>query len=82
MTLLLISDIELILDVSSCYLEYVQDLVLLESIQRLWTKQVYNMSYLSYADKNSQLLFLFPVKGKLLHADILQCFKIFHSPSP
>ena len=59
---------------------YVQDLKLLESVQRRWTKRISGMQSLSYGDR-LRALNLYSVQGRLLRADLIQCWKIFHGKS-
>ena len=59
---------------------YVQDLRALEKVQRRWTKQIDGMHDLSYADRLRSLN-LYSVQGRLVHAELLQCWKMFHGKS-
>ena len=59
---------------------YVQDLKRLESVQRLWTRNVIGLRNMEYGDRLKELD-LFSVKGRLLRADIIKCWKIFHGHS-
>ena len=59
---------------------YVGDLKLLESVQRSWTKQVDGLSELDYSQRLS-ILNLYSVQGRLLRADLIKCWKIFHKQS-
>ena len=56
---------------------YQGDLRLLESVQRRWTKNIDGMEELSYANR-LEALNLYSIKGRLLRADLLKCWKIFH----
>ena len=49
----------------------------LEGVQRRWTKEIDLMHDLSYADRLRSLN-LYSVQGRLVHADLLQCWKMFH----
>ena len=60
---------------------YVTDLKLLESVQRQWTKRIQSLENMSYAQRLMDLD-LFSVKGRLLRADLIKCWKIFHGLSP
>ena len=60
---------------------FVGDSKLLESVLRRWTKKVWGMEHLSYADRLRGLN-LYSVKGRLLRADLIKCFKIFNRLSP
>ena len=83
MTTLFMSDVRPLLDFASPVwnTRFSGDLSLLESVQRRWTKQVYNLSSLSYEDRLASLN-LFSIKGRLLRSDLIQCYKIFHNLSP
>lgn len=67
---------------SSCawFTEYVGDLKLLESTQRSWTKRIQGMENLSYGQR-LEYLNLYSVKGRILRADIIKYWKIFHNLS-
>ena len=56
---------------------YLEDLRLLERIQRKWTKEITGFKDLSYSERLSKLN-LFSVKGRLLRADLILAWKIFH----
>ena len=56
---------------------YLGDLKLLESVQRGWTKKIWGLEDMSYECRLRHLN-LFSVKGRLLRADIIKCWKIFH----
>jgi len=73
------SHIRPILEYCSCVwsTEYVGDLRVLEAVQRRWTKQVLNMASLDYRERLRALKY-FSVQGRLLRADMTQCWKIFH----
>ena len=59
---------------------YLGDLRLLESVQHRWTKQIDDLQDSSYADR-LQVLNLYSVQGRLLRADLIKCWKIFHGHS-
>ena len=59
---------------------YIEDMKLLESIQRRWTKAIDGLSELSYAERLAHLD-LFSVQGRLVRADLILCWKIFHGLS-
>ena len=82
MLFLLITHIRPIIEYCSCVWNtgYQGDLRLLESVQRRWTKQISSVNSLEYADR-LRTLKLFSVKGRLLRADLIQCWKIFHGVS-
>ena len=83
MTALLISNIRPIIDFASQVWNtgFLGDVDLLESVQRRWTKQVHNLSTLSYPDRLTNLN-LFSTQGRLLRADLILCYKIFNNLSP
>ena len=56
---------------------YIQDLKRLEAVQRLWTRNVLGLKDMIYAER-LRALDLFSVQGRLLRADMLKCWKIFH----
>ena len=60
---------------------YVMDLSLLESVQRRWTKHITGCEGMTY-DQRLRTLDLYSVKGRLLRADIIKCWKIFNGMSP
>ena len=58
-------------------LGFLGDLRLLEGIQRRWTKKIEGMDELPYHQRLRELN-LYSVKGRLLRADLLKYWKIFH----
>ena len=60
---------------------YLGDMKLLESVQRRWTKQVVGLQDYPYAQRLRQLN-LFSVQGRLVRADLIKYWKIFHGHSP
>ena len=56
---------------------YLEDLRLLESVQRRWTKKIEGFSDLSYWQR-LRTLDLYSVRGRLLRADLLKCWRIFN----
>ena len=68
-----------ILEFGSCAWNtgYIGDLKLLEGVQRRWTKKIHGLEDMSYLSR-LRYLNLFSVKGRLLRADIIKCWKIFH----
>ena len=56
---------------------FVCDLKLLEKVQRRWTKRIDSFEELSYLQRLTALD-LYSVQGRLLRADIIKCWKIFH----
>ena len=59
---------------------YKGDLVLLESVQRRWTRNVEGLEGLPYYAR-LQKLNLYSVQGRLWRADMLLCWRIFHGES-
>lgn len=60
---------------------YAGDIKLLELVQRCWTIQIHNIAHLPYQLRLSRLN-LYTVKGRLICTYPIQCYKIFHDPSP
>ena len=79
MVSLFISHIRPILDYCSPLwnVGYIGDMVLLERVQRSWTKHIQGMEHTNYSSRLRSLK-LFSIKGRLLRADILYCWKTFH----
>ena len=71
-----------IIEYASCIWNtgYIEDVEKLECVQRRWTKQVEGMGELPYSERLKQLN-LYSVQGRLLRADLLQYWKIFHGKS-
>ena len=71
-----------IIEYASCVWNtgYVEDLRRLERTQRRWTKHVKGLEELPYSERLRQLD-LFSVQGRLLRADLIQYWKIFHEKS-
>ena len=59
---------------------YLEDLRLLERVQRAWTKKVAGLENLPYEDRLSALD-LYSVQGRLLREDLILWYKIFHGLS-
>ena len=59
---------------------YIGNSILLENVQRRWTKQIDGLSDLSYSDRLEKLD-LFSVKGRLWRSDMIMVWKIFHGLS-
>jgi hypothetical protein len=68
-----------LLEFSSCVWNtgFIGDLRLLESVQRRWTRQIDGLGELHYASRLAALD-MYSVKGRLLRADMIKCWKIFH----
>ena len=56
---------------------YIQDMKLLESVQRRWTRSIEGLSGMSYGDRLAALN-LYSVRGRRLRYDIIKCWKIMH----
>ena len=56
---------------------YIGDIRLLEAVQRRWTKHIEGFKNLSYRERLHKIE-LFSIKGRLLRADLILCWKIFH----
>ena len=80
---LFITHIRPVMDYSSCIWNtgYVGDLHKLESVQRRWTKNVSGFDEYSYSRRLRELD-LFSIKGRLIRADLIKVWKIFHGKSP
>ena len=76
---LYISHIRPLLEFSSCVWNtgYAGDLKLLESVQRRWTKQIDGLQSIDYSTRLI-MLNLYSVKGRLIRADMIKMWKIFH----
>ena len=59
---------------------YQQDLKRLEAVQRLWTRNIMDVKNMEYGER-LKALNLFSVKGRLLRADMIKCWKIFYGKS-
>ena len=57
---------------------YLGDFRLLESVQRRWTKQISGVANLDYRARFHELG-LFSIWGRLLRADLIKCWRMFHS---
>lgn len=57
--------------------QYIEDLKLLEAVQRRWTKRITALGDLPYGQRLSSLN-LYSVRGRLLRADMVAYWKIFH----
>ena len=82
MLFLLTTHIRPLLEYCSCvwHTGFVQDLKLLENVQRRWTKRIDGMGSLSYSDR-LKALNLYSIQGRLLRADLIMCWKVFHGHS-
>ena len=59
---------------------YVGDLKLLERIQRRWTRVISGLEGMQYGDRLRRLN-LFSFQGRMLRADLILVWKIFHGYS-
>ena len=51
----------------------------MESVQRKWTtREIANVTHLAYVER-LKVLELFSILGQLMRADLVKCWKIFHS---
>lgn len=68
-----------IIEYCSCvwFTGYVSDLRVLESLQRRWTKRIAGMEDLDYTARLKSLN-QYSVQGRLMRADMILCWKIFH----
>ena len=71
------------LEYGSCLwsMGYIGDLRKMERLQKRWTRSVSNLADHPYAER-LQILDLFSIKGRLLRADLIMVWKIFHGRSP
>ena len=60
---------------------YLGDLYKLECVLRFWSRNVYGLADLSYAERLKRLN-IFSMKGRLLRADLIQIWKIVHGKCP
>ena len=51
---------------------------LLESVQRRWMREVAGVGHLNYQER-LRTLKLYSVYGRLMRADLIKCWKVFHS---
>ena len=79
MMTLFCSHVRPIIEYCSCVWNtgYVGDLRLLESVQRRWTKSVHGLASQDYKSR-LRSLDQYSTQGRLLRADLIQCWKIFH----
>ena len=60
---------------------YKEDVRKLEAVQRLWTRHTRGLEDMGYRER-LRALNLYSIKGRLLRADLLKCWKIFHGQCP
>ena len=82
MLFLLTTHIRPVLEYCSCVWNtgFVQDVRLLERVQRRWTRHIDGMAGLTYGER-LEALNLYSVQGRLLRADLIQCWKIHNGHS-
>ena len=82
MLFLLTTHIRPLIEYCSCiwHTGFAQDYKLLENIQRRWTKQIDGLGSLPYRERLESLN-LYSIQGRLLRADLIQCWKIFNGHS-
>ena len=56
---------------------YIGDLILLERVQKRWTKSIFGLEELPYYQR-LELLDLYSIKGRLLRSDLILMWKIIH----
>ena len=80
MLTLFITHVRPLLEYCSCLWNtgYLSDLKMLETVQRSWTRHIDGMTGLSYKERLIALD-LYSVRGRLIRADIIKYWKIFHS---
>ena len=80
MVTLFVSHIRPFLDYCSSVwnLGYLGDTDKLEKVQRRWTKQVHGMENMEYENRLRQLC-LYSIRGRLIRADLIKIWKIFHA---
>ena len=57
---------------------YLGNVRLLESVQRRWTREIYEIRQLTYVERLKNLN-LYSVYRRLVRPDLIKCWKIFHS---
>ena len=82
MMFLLTTHVRPLIEYASCLWNtgYKEDLRKLERVQRMWTRHIKGLEGLSYEERLSELN-LYSVQGRLLRADLIQFWKIFHDLS-
>lgn len=80
MTELFVSHVRPLLDGCSTVwnVGYVADVRLIESVQRRWTREIEGMRGFDYANRLHSLG-LFSMNGRLLRADLIKVWKVFHT---
>ena len=79
MLFLFITHVRSLIEYASCVWNtgYKDDIRKLERVQRMWTRHVDDLQGLTYEEMLRKLN-LYSVQGRLLRADIIQLWKIFH----
>ena len=57
--------------------DYIGDTTLVERIQRRWTREIAGIGHLPYEER-LRALDLYSIRGRLLRADLILVYKIFH----
>ena len=57
---------------------YLGDVRLLEFVQRRWTREIFGIGHFSYVERLKKLD-LYSVYGRSVRADLIKCWKVFHS---
>ena len=57
---------------------YLADVRLFESVQRRWTRETFGIGHFSYVERLKKLG-LHSVYGRCVQADLIKCWKLFHS---
>ena len=57
---------------------YLGDVRLLDSVQRRWTRKIFGIGHFSYVDRLKKLG-LYSAYCRCVRADLIKCWKIFHS---
>ena len=79
MTTLFVSNIRPLLDFCSPVwnVGYLVDVRKIEAVQRRWTREVEGLRGVEYGDR-LRMLGLFSIRGRMLRADLIKVWKIFH----
>ena len=82
MLFLLKTHVRPLIEYASCVWNtgYKDDLLKLERVQRMWTRNIDNLQNVIYGDR-LRALGLYSVQGRLLRADLIQYWKIFNDVS-
>ena len=82
MLFLFVTHVRPLIEYASCVWNtgYKDDIRKLECVQRMWTRHVNDLQGLSYGERLRKLV-LYSIQGRLLRADLIQYWKIFHGHS-